>query len=128
MSQQATTTTLRGACDASGGIALGGGCIAVANVNRTACSITTSHGQGKCRRRGPLQVADDPENPECDLESAAELDGLIYWIGSHSQSKSGKTRRNRHRLFATRRVGAEAAVRLEFAGGLYKKPPPRSAH
>ncbi len=37
-----------------------------------------------------------------DLEGAARVGDLIYWISSHSQTKSGKANEWRHRFFATR--------------------------
>jgi hypothetical protein len=43
-------------------------------------------------------------NPEDDLESCVKAPGtnVIYWLGSHSNSKSaGNLRPNRDRLFAT---------------------------
>ena len=124
MSNTDPLITLRGACDASGGIALGGGRIAVANDEQNRVLYYDLARTGEMPEwedwSGALGVSDDAENPECDLESAAELGGLIYWIGSHSQSKSGKTRRNRHRLFATQRRGRGSEVRLEFVGGLCK--------
>ena len=44
-------------------------------------------------------------NPEVDLEAAVKLtDGpgtRIYWLGSHSNSRTGNLRPNRYRLFAT---------------------------
>ena len=39
--------------------------------------------------------------PEIDLEGSAWLGDRIFWIGSHSRSKKGKSRPSRHRLFAT---------------------------
>lgn len=116
--------TLRGACDASGGVSLGGGRIAVGDDEWNRILYYDLARPGEMPESedwaAALDAADDPEHPECDLESAAELGGLIYWIGSHAQSKGGKTRRNRHRLLATRRVGSGGGVRLERVGGLCK--------
>lgn len=48
-------------------------------------------------------------NPEVDIESAVKADvqgtSVIYWLGSHSNSKSGNLRTNRFRLFATEVTG-----------------------
>jgi hypothetical protein len=64
-----------------------------------------------------LEVDGPEDEKEVDLESAAELDGLIYWIGSHSQSKKGKDRPNRWRLFATKSgQGADGKPTLETFG------------
>jgi hypothetical protein len=40
------------------------------------------------------------EDLEIDVEGAAMLGGNLFWIGSHSASKKGKSRPARHRLFA----------------------------
>ncbi len=42
----------------------------------------------------------DGEDLEIDLESAAEIEGIVFWIGSHSSSRTGEYRSARHRLFA----------------------------
>lgn len=49
---------------------------------------------------------------EVDLEGAARVGNLIYWIGSHARNKDGKTRPNRQRLFATQIVTNGTAVQL----------------
>lgn len=43
----------------------------------------------------------DAGHPEIDLEGSARRDGRIYWIGSHSRNRKGKSRPSRQRLFAT---------------------------
>jgi hypothetical protein len=43
----------------------------------------------------------DAEEPEIDLEGSAWVGNRMFWIGSHSRSKKGKSRPSRHRLFAT---------------------------
>lgn len=56
---------------------------------------------------------------EVDLEGAARIGDLVYWIGSHSRSKDGKFRQNRHRLFATRIVATAAGIELRPEGRPY---------
>lgn len=65
--------------------------------------------------RGFLKL--DGDNQEIDLEGSAWLRDRIFWIGSHSRSKDGEPRPNRHRLFATRLRNGEA----EPAGRPYTK-------
>jgi hypothetical protein len=48
-----------------------------------------------------LGVSSDSEENEADLESATALGELVFWIGSHSRSRTGKERPDRRRLFAT---------------------------
>jgi hypothetical protein len=43
---------------------------------------------------------EDGQDKEIDLESAAEIQGNYFWIGSHSTSKKGEFRSARHALFA----------------------------
>ncbi len=42
----------------------------------------------------------DGDAAEIDLEGAAEIDGTLFWIGSHSTSRKGKGRPARQRLLA----------------------------
>ncbi len=42
------------------------------------------------------------KNPEADIEAAAVLGDLVFWITSHGRDKDGDWRQNRHRLFALR--------------------------
>ena len=46
-------------------------------------------------------------NPEADLEAVAKAPNTnrLYWLGSHSNSKSGNLRPNRDRIFATTILG-----------------------
>ncbi len=53
---------------------------------------------------------------ELDLEGAARLDDLVFWIGSHSRSKDGRTRPNRQRLLATRITETDGKVSLATCG------------
>jgi hypothetical protein len=46
----------------------------------------------------------DPNEPECDIEGAARVGDLVYFITSHSLNKNGKTRLSRQRFFALRIV------------------------
>lgn len=42
----------------------------------------------------------DGKDHEIDLEGAAVIDDVYFWIGSHSTSRKGKSRPDRHRLLA----------------------------
>lgn len=53
---------------------------------------------------------------EVDIEGAATLGDVDYWIGSHGASKDGRARPNRQRLFGVRRTGTDEAPRLEPVG------------
>jgi hypothetical protein len=67
-----------------------------------------------------LDLDPAPEDPEVDIEGAAQVGDRVYWIGSHGASKNAKKRPNRHRLFATRlRVDGEQLT-IERVGKPYK--------
>lgn len=47
---------------------------------------------------------------ETDIEGAARVGDVIYWISSHGQNKDGKDAPNRHRLFGMRVLGGGAML------------------
>lgn len=53
---------------------------------------------------------------EVDIEAAARLGNRIYWSGSHSNSKDGKLRPNRERVFATDVTGSGVGATLAYVG------------
>lgn len=53
---------------------------------------------------------------ECDLEGAARIGNLIYWIGSHGRNKAGEVRENRRILFATKLRGTGPTATLALHG------------
>jgi len=55
-------------------------------------------------------------SPEVDLEGAARIGELAYWIGSHGNNKDGEPRPNRRRFFALRIMGEGANTRIELVG------------
>lgn len=62
----------------------------------------------------------DGEDLEIDLESAAEIDGTYFWIGSHSSSRTGEQRPARHRLLAvTITPGKNGKFTVKPVGDIY---------
>jgi len=57
---------------------------------------------------------------EMDLEGAATVGNLTYWLGSHGRSKDGRIRPNRQRLFATQFVTNEPALEIRVVGEPYR--------
>ena len=53
---------------------------------------------------------------ECDLEGAARMGDLTFWIGSHGLNKNGDVKKNRRVLFATASTGSGADVKLRLQG------------
>jgi Protein of unknown function (DUF3616) len=65
-------------------------------------------------------VIADGEDLEIDLESAATIGGTVFFIGSHSSSKTGEYREARHRLLAVNiKPGANDKFVITPAGEIY---------
>jgi hypothetical protein len=65
-------------------------------------------------------VVADGEDLEIDLESAAEIEDTVFWIGSHSSSRTGEYREARHRLLAVNiKPGENGKFAIMPAGGIY---------
>jgi hypothetical protein len=56
---------------------------------------------------------------ECDLEGAAKIGDLIFWIGSHGRNKDAQEKKERQVLFATKLRGVGKDAKLEIAGEVY---------
>lgn len=107
-------------CDASAGIALSSDLFVAAddesNKLRTYSRSRPGNPLHELDLTLPLQIGRG--NPETDVEGAAQVGGVVYWITSHGRNKDGKFRPSRQRFFATRVVGGNEP-RLEFTGRLY---------
>ena len=57
-------------------------------------------------------------NAEIDLEGAAQVGNVVYWITSHARNRDGEARPTRQRFFATR-ISAGEEPRLETMGRAY---------
>lgn len=111
----------RGRCDASGGIAVGETSWIGANDEENSLLLYTTDGRGAAdppilSLSGFLGIPTTGDDLEVDLESATAVGDVVYWLGSHSQSKKGKSRPYRHRLFATRIRDEAGSPRLEPVG------------
>lgn len=114
-------------CNASAAVAVGGGLFVVADDEDKAPTPLRLYRIGQ--RGEPLSETpipekilelDPDEDSEVDIEGAARIGDVVYWIGSHSASGEGKERHNRRRLFATRlRVEGERLT-IERVGKPYK--------
>ncbi len=56
---------------------------------------------------------------ECDLEGAARIGELIFWIGSHGRNSDAEERKERQVLFATKLSGTGKDAKLEIEGKIY---------
>ena len=135
----ATFVSHNGLCNASAGLRFGEGMFVVADDEDAAPTLLHLYkaGQGGPELavgRVPVEAVAQVANRslEMDLEGAARLGPLIYWIGSHSAGEGrgpgdqGDPRPNRQRLFATR-LGLESgdqgkgvAVTVEPVGRPYQ--------
>ncbi|MGZ8143725.1 MAG: DUF3616 domain-containing protein [Methylosarcina sp.] len=94
----------QGICDASGAVALDEQHFVVANDEDNILKVYRSDKSG-----GPVSgisgrdindyFDNNPKRKEVDIEGAAQLDGIIYWITSHGRNKEGKPRPERHQFF-----------------------------
>ncbi|UOG91352.1 MAG: lamin tail domain-containing protein [Candidatus Thiothrix sulfatifontis] len=53
---------------------------------------------------------------ESDLEAGAKIGNRVFWLGSHSNNKSGKIRPDRWRVFATDLSGSGSGLTTSLAG------------
>jgi hypothetical protein len=114
-----------GMSDASAAVAVDASTFLVADDERNVL-----HAYRAGRPGGPLAVfrwdvhlGIDPkeEHPEVDIEGAARLGEVVYWISSHGRNRDGKWRPNRHRLFATSVTVAAGRVALRPFGRSYDR-------
>jgi hypothetical protein len=112
----------RGCCDASAAAVLNDELLAVASDEENVLRLYR-------RDAGGLPVATvaavggaafNVGRSEMDLEGAARVDDLVFWIGSHSRNSDGKARPARHALLATRVVGTGGTARLQPEGTPYR--------
>lgn len=110
--QPPTRSRFQGMCDASAAIAVGTDCLLVASDEDSVLRLYRASQPGP-----PAQVFDlaphlalDDKHPETDIEGAAPLGDLVFWITSHGRNAAGKVRESRDRFFA---------VRLHESGGSY---------
>jgi hypothetical protein len=117
MVQLAEETTFSRMCSASAGVALSADIFVVAddesNRLRTYSRAKPGVPIQELELRGFLEVGKG--NPEIDLEGAAQVGDLVYWITSHGRNRDAEVRPSRQRFFATKISGE----RLEPTGTPY---------
>jgi len=115
--------TYFGLCDASAAVALDADYFAVADDEDNV--IRAYH-----RRVGAMPVYSldlsrflrvDPKSPEADLEGAARIGPLVYWITSHGRNFKGKECPSRQRFFATTGAVSNGVVQLQPVGQPYTR-------
>ncbi len=108
----------RRTCDGSAGIAVDDARFLAANDEDEIIRLYRN-GEGPGDPIAEFDFADrlrgDPD-VECDIEGAAAVGDVVYWITSHGRDGAGRRRGNRRRLFATRLAVEGDAVRLTWIG------------
>jgi hypothetical protein len=110
-----------GQSDGSAGIAIGEDHFVSASDENNVLRLYSSDSPGPGKELLDLNPLlgfekEDGEFKECDLEGAARMGDLIFWIGSHGLNKNGKVKKSRRVLFATASNGAGADLQLTLKG------------
>ncbi len=117
------TRHFREACDASAAVRLGTSTqFAVASDEDNVLRVYDRNAPGAPVSRVDVTAflaPDDPDEPEGDIEGAAQIGDRIYWIGSHGRSRKGRERKARQRLFATTLSARDGVFRLAPVGVPY---------
>ena len=120
-----TTVLFEGAVDGSAGADVGGGFFVGATDEDDEFRLYDVKGGPSLKT---LDVGVDAavksalglqEIKECDLEGAAKIGDLIFWIGSHGRNKDAREKKERQVLFATKLSGVGKDAKLEIAGKVY---------
>ena len=115
--------TFYGLCDASAAAALDADFFAVGDDEDNVMRVYHRHlgvlPAASLDLSGFLET--DPENPETDLEGAARLGDLIYWITSHGRNRKGEECLSRQRFFAIAASVRDGTVRIEPVGRPYTR-------
>jgi hypothetical protein len=116
----------QGICDASAAVALDDQHFVVANDEENILKVYRSDCSG-----GPVSgilgrdlndgFDNNPDNKEVDIEGAAQLGGVIYWITSHGRNKAGKFRPERRQFFANKISMDDGNKRFEQVGHSYTR-------
>jgi hypothetical protein len=116
-----------GAVDGSAGADVGGGFFVGASDEKNNFRLYNAKGGLPARK---LDVGVETavksalgleEIKECDLEGAAKIGDLIFWIGSHGRNEAAKEKKERQVLFATKLTGVGKDAKLEIIGKVYTK-------
>jgi len=119
-------TDYAGGADASGAVSLGTNYFVVGDDEDDTLRIYR-------RRGGGAAVADETlsawpslqikgaKKPELDIEAAARLGDVVFWLGSHGNSKKGKIAPSRRQLFATTITETNGEFHIVPTGRPYRK-------
>jgi len=114
----------QGICDASGAVALDEQHFVVANDEDNILKVYRSDSSGRpvsgiSGRDINDYFVNNPKNKEVDIEGAAQVDGIIYWITSHGRNREGKFKPERHQFFANKPSMDDGDRRFKQVGYSY---------
>lgn len=66
------------------------------------------------------ELKTDKKSSETDIEGAARIGDVVYWIGSHGRNKDGELRASRHVLFATAVMYKKGKPQIKLQGRPYR--------
>ena len=111
-----------GMCDASAAVSLDDNYFVVASDEDSYLRVYRRHAGGKAII-DDLDVSDwlglDSGESESEIEAAATLRGVTYWISSHGRNSSGKLRLDRHHFFGTRLHWNGNTLKVDIEGTTY---------
>lgn len=118
MASPPAITTYSGMCNASAAVALDDNHFAIAddedNIIRIYRADRPGAAVGQFDAAPHLEL--ERKSLETDIEGAARIGNVVFWITSHSRNKNAKNRPDRLRLFATEIVRAGAVPGLKPLG------------
>jgi hypothetical protein len=102
----------RGTCDASAAIAIGEDYFVVANDEDNILKIYHAEVSGEIIQGIDGRNLDDyfdnnPNKMEVDIEAAAKIDKITYWITSHGADSKGEKRKERCQFFGNKLIEKE---------------------
>jgi hypothetical protein len=112
----------QGMCDASAAIAINNDYVIVANDEDNILRVYQAHKSGKAILEIDTNnyFKNNPKQKEVDIEGAALLDGIVYWITSHGRNKDGELKPQRRNFFATKITVRERETIVEQEGFAYE--------
>jgi Protein of unknown function (DUF3616) len=113
----------QGMCDASAAIALfDSDYLIVANDEDNILRVYQAKESGKPTQEIDLNhyFKNNPKQKEVDIEGAALLEGVVYWITSHGRNKDGKLKLQRRQFFGTKITVEGKNIAVEQSGIAYE--------
>jgi hypothetical protein len=112
----------QGMCDASAAIAINNDYVIVANDEDNILRVYQAHKSGKATLEIDTNdyFKNNPKKKEVDIEGAAILNGIVYWITSHGRNKDGELKLQRRNFFATKITVREQQTIVEQEGFAYE--------